>query len=74
MKMKNHIIDYDLIDDDSDDDNDENCDDDDDIIMMTMMMSIMTGGGGVRFCVWAFKFMQLGREIEEGEGPFEYHL
>ena len=73
MKMKNYIIDYDLIDDDSDDDNDENCDDDDDIIMMTMMMSIMTCGG-VRFCVWAFKFMQLGREIEEGEGPFEYHL
>ena len=72
MKMKNHIIEYDLIDDDSDDDNDENCDDDDDVIMM--MMSIMTCGGGVRFCVWAFKFMQLGREIEEGEGPFEYHL
>ena len=72
MKMKNHIIDYDLIDDESDD-NDRNCDDDDDIIMM-MMISMMTCGGGVRFCVWAFKFMQLGREIEEGEGPFEYHL
>ena len=54
--MKNHIIEYDLIDDDSDDDNDRNCDDDDDIIMMMIMI------------------MQLGREIEEGEGPFEYHL
>ena len=51
MKMKNHIIDYDLIDDDSDDDNDENCDDDDDIIMMMMMISMMTCGGGVLLCV-----------------------
>ena len=72
MKMTNHIIEYDNSDGDSDDGSDENCDDDDDTTMT--MMSIMTCGGGVRFCVWAFKFMQLGREIEEGEGPFEYHL